>query len=170
MTSLYSEVDLPHKPSDHPDWQESWVLVFRDPITGATGFLRTGAYVNQGATQTHWGMALPDGTRFRRHLLDRKLEKGDRTETTASSGTAKFSIPDMKYCRFEAWDDDAEVDLRVYDWFPSQDWSFVGGGLPWQASRQHCRARAGNDGHVGPSRKRGAPRRPRALWQPRNRH
>jgi hypothetical protein len=125
--SLYSDLDLPHEPSSHPDWQESWVLVFRDPISGAVGFLRTGAYVNQGTTQTHWGMALPDGTRFRRHLLDRKLEKGDRTENTASSGTAKFSIPDMKYCRFEASDADADVDLRVYDWFPSQDWSFVGG-------------------------------------------
>lgn len=126
---LYSEVDLPHAPSESPDWQESWVLVFRDPISGAVGFLRTGSYVNQKTTQTHWGVALPDGTRFRRHLLDRKLEPGDITETTASSGTARFSIPDMKYCRFEAWDDDAEVDLRVYDWFPSQDWSFVGGPM-----------------------------------------
>lgn len=129
---LYSEIDLPHLPSDHPDWQESWVLIFRDPISGAVGFLRTGSYVNQGTTQTHWGMALPDGTRFRRHLLDRKLEPGDRTETTASSGNMKFSIPNMEYVRFEANDVDAEADLRMYDWFPSQDWAFVGGPMHGQ--------------------------------------
>lgn len=103
------------------------MLVFRDPLSGAVGFLRTGSYVNQGTTQTHWGMALPDGTRFRRHLLDRKLQPGDRTETSASSGTMKVSYPNMEYARFEGFDADAEADLRVYDWFPSQDWSFVGG-------------------------------------------
>lgn len=130
--SLYSDIDLPHTPSDHPEWQESWVLIFRDPVTGAVGFLRTGAYVNQGTTQTHWGMALPDGTRFRRHLLDRELEPGDRTETTASSGSMRFSIPNMEYVRFEANDVDADADLRMYDWFPSQDWSFVGGPMHGQ--------------------------------------
>ncbi|MDB5480696.1 MAG: hypothetical protein JWO83_1749 [Caulobacteraceae bacterium] len=127
--SLYSEIDLPHRPSDHPEWQESWVLIFRDPLSGAVGFLRTGSYVNQGTTQTHWGMALPDGTRFRRHLLDRKLEPGDRTETSASSGSMKYSIPNMEYARFEGNDVDAEADLRIYDWFPSQDWSFIGGPM-----------------------------------------
>ncbi|KCZ92144.1 DUF7064 domain-containing protein [Hyphomonas johnsonii] len=127
--SIYSEVDFPHKPGAHPDWQESWVLIFRDPLTGAVGFLRTGAYVNQALTQTHWGMALPDGTRFRRHVLDRKLEPGDLTDTTMNSGNMQFSIPNMEYCRFEAQDEDADVDLRIYDWFPSQDWAFVGGPL-----------------------------------------
>lgn len=130
--SLYSAIDFPHTPDDHPEWQESWVLVFRDPLTGAVGFLRTGAYVNQGITQTHWGMALPDGTRFRRHQLDRKLEPGDRTATSASSGAVKFSIPNREYARFEASDKDAEADLRMYDWFPSQDWSFIGGPLHGQ--------------------------------------
>lgn len=105
------------------------MLVFRDPLSGAVGFLRTGSYVNQGTTQTHWGMALPDGTRFRRHVLNRKLEDGDRTENSASSGNMKYSIPGMEYVRFEAHDVDAEADLRVYDWFPSQDWSFIGGPL-----------------------------------------
>ena len=151
---LYSEVDLPHKPDDHPDWHESWVLLFRDPDTGLVGFLRTGSYVNQGTTQTHWGMALPDGTRFRRHLLDRKLQPGDRTDTTASSGTMKFSIPNMEYCRFEGSDPDAEADLRIYDWFPSQEWDVIGGdhhgmaisghGHPESAGRVEGRVRIGD--------------------------
>jgi hypothetical protein len=132
MNSLYSDIDLPHRPSDDPDWQESFVLIFRDPMTGAVGFLRTGAYVNQGTTQTHWGMALPDGTRFRRHLLNRKLEKGDITENMSSSGNMRYTLPNMDYVRFEAWDTDAEADLRIYDWFPSQDWAFVGGPLHGQ--------------------------------------
>lgn len=153
----YSEVDLPHRPGDDPFWQESWVLVFRDPESGLVGFLRTGSYVNQGTTQTHWGMATPDGLRFRRHLLDRKLEPGDRTETTASSGTMRFSIPGQEYCRFEGFDDDAEADLRIYDWFPSQDWQVVGGaghgmlmasnedhGHPESAGRVEGRVRIGD--------------------------
>jgi hypothetical protein len=97
----YSELDFPHAVGQHPLWQESWVLIFRDRKTNCVGFLRTGSYANQGTTQTHWGMSLQDGTRFRRHLLDRKLEKGDRTDTTAGSGTMKFSIPGLEYCRFE---------------------------------------------------------------------
>ena len=154
---LYSEVDLPHRPSDHPDWQESWVLIFRDPVSGAVGFLRAGSYVNQGTTQTHWGMALPDGTRFRRHWLDRKLEAGDRTETTASSGSMKVSFPNFEYCRFEGSDADGEADLRIYDWFPSQEWSAVGGpnhgvslgggnehGHPESAGRVEGRIRIGD--------------------------
>jgi hypothetical protein len=124
--NLYSEADFPHRAGIHPDWQESWVLVFRDLDTGCVGFLRTGSYVNQKTTQTHWGMALPDGTRFRRHVLDRKLEPEDRTETTASSGNLKYSIPNLEYCRFEAWDKDAEADLRLYDYFPSQEWEMIG--------------------------------------------
>jgi hypothetical protein len=153
----YSQVDFPHLPGAHPDWQESFVLIFRDPETGLVGFLRTGSYVNQGTTQTHWGMALPDGTRFRRHLLDRKLEPGDRTEVSASSGTLKYSIPNMEYCRFEAFDDDADADLRIYDWFPSQEWAAVGGdhhgvllaggdehGHPESAGRVEGRVRLGD--------------------------
>ncbi|HEY2658337.1 MAG TPA: hypothetical protein VGI79_01345 [Caulobacteraceae bacterium] len=124
--SLYSEADFPHQPGKHPQWQESWVLVFRDPATDCVGFLRTGSYVNEGTTQTHWGMALPDGARFRRHILDRPLQPGDRTETTASSGNLKYSIPNLNYVRFEAFDDDAEADLRLYDYFPSQEWEMVG--------------------------------------------
>lgn len=125
--TLYSQIDLPHTPTEDPYWQESFVLIFRDPISGAVGFLRTGCYPNLGTTQTHWGMALPDGTRFRRHWLDRKMEPGDRTTTSASSGSMTYSIPNMEYVRFEATDADAEADLRLYDWFPSQDWAFIGG-------------------------------------------
>ena len=155
--SLYSAIDLPHHPGNHPFWQESWVLVFRDPDTGLVGFLRTGSYVNQKTTQTHWGMAFPDGTRFRRHLLDRPLEAGDRTDVMASSGTMRFTIPDMEYCRFEAFDDDAEADLRIYDWYPSQEWEVVGGpghgtltsggddhGHPESAGRVEGRVRIGD--------------------------
>jgi hypothetical protein len=124
--SLYSDIDFPHKPGEHIDWQESWVLIFRDRRTNCVGFLRTGSYPNQGITQTHWGMALPDGTRFRRHLLDRKLEPGDRGDLHASSGNMRFTIPNLEYARFEAWDKDAEVDLRLYDFYTSQQWSLLG--------------------------------------------
>ena len=124
--SLYSDIDFPHAPGKHPLWQESWVLIFRDYATDCVGFLRTGSYVNQGTTQTHWGMALPDGTRFRRHLLNRTLQPGDRTERSASSGSMKVSFPNLEYVRFEGSDVDAEADLRIYDFFPSQSWDVMG--------------------------------------------
>ncbi len=143
--SLYSEVDLPHLPGEHPEWQESWVLIFRDRSTGAVGFLRTGSYVNQGTTQTHWGMALPDGTRFRRHLLDRRLEPGDRTETTASSGSVKYSVPDLEYVRFEGSDVDASADLRLYDYFPSQEWELIGDSATHDGD--HTGQTSDNHGH-----------------------
>ncbi|NKI15833.1 hypothetical protein HCU74_00220 [Spongiibacter sp. KMU-166] len=154
--SLYSEIDLPHKVGAHIDWQESWVLIFRDRKSGCVGFLRTGAYPNQGITQTHWGMALPDGTRFRSHLLDRKMEPNDRTETSASSGTMKFSIPNMEYVRFEAHHKDAEADLRLYDFYSSQQWEMIGAsqshdggggeahGHPESAGRVEGRVRIGD--------------------------
>jgi len=123
---IYSDVDFPHQPGKHPDWQESWVLIFRDFDTNSVGFLRTGSYVNRGTTQSHWGMALADGTRFRRHILARSAEPGDRTERTASSGNIKYSIPNLEYVRFEAFDRDAEADLRLYDYFPSQQWEMIG--------------------------------------------
>ncbi len=126
--SLYSEIDFPHTPGKHIDWQESWVLIFRDRKTDCVGFMRLGAYPNQGTTQVHWGMAMPDGRRFRHHLLDRKIEPDDRTETTASSGLMKFSIPGLKYARFEATHADAEADLRLYDFYPSEQWAVIGAG------------------------------------------
>jgi len=144
---LYSEVDFPHQPGKHPDWQESWVLVFRDIDTNSVGFLRTGSYVNKGTTQSHWGMALSDGTRFRRHVLDRRAETDDRTERTASSGSVKYSIPNLECVRFEASDNDADADLRLYDYFPSQEWEMIG-----PLSRSHDGDRTGQtqDAHGHP--------------------
>lgn len=156
MADLYSEVDLPHKPNEHIDWQESWVLIFRDYDTNLVGFVRLGAYVNQKSTQTHWGMAMPDGLRFRRHTLARPLEAGDRTDLSASSGALNFSIPNFEYCRFHGSYDDAECDLRIYDFFPSQEREWVGGanhgkpagdnitGHPESAGRVEGRVRIGD--------------------------
>ncbi|MDB5969934.1 MAG: hypothetical protein JWQ90_2384 [Hydrocarboniphaga sp.] len=122
----FTDLDFPHTPGAHPDWQESWVLIFRDRVTNCVGFLRTGSYPNQGTTQTHWGMALPDGTRFRRHLLDRRMQPGDRTEKTASSGTMKVSFENPDYVHFQGHDPDAEADLRIYDFYPSQNYELIG--------------------------------------------
>jgi hypothetical protein len=147
---LYSDVDLPHAPTDHPNWQESWVLAFRDPATNLIGFLRVGAYVNEGLAQMHWGVALPDGLRFRRHLLDLPLKPEYRTAQTASAGPMTYSIPNGEYVRFEGHDPDCDVDLRLYDYFPSQNWRKVGdiGSLaanhPESSGRLEGRVRIGD--------------------------
>ncbi len=38
----------------------------------------------------------------------------------------KFSIPNDDYVRFEGTDADAEADLRLYDFFPLQEWELIG--------------------------------------------
>jgi hypothetical protein len=101
-------------------------------------------------------MALPDGTRFRRHRLDLQLQPGDRTDMSAASGGfMKYSIPNQEYVRFEGRDDDAEADLRFYDFHPSQDWDPIGaahvpqalrggGGHPESGGRVEGRVRIGD--------------------------
>lgn len=124
--SEYSDLDYPHPAGDDPDFQESFVLVFRDLDTDLVGFLRVGSYVNQGTAQMHWGMSLPDGTRFRRHLLDLELQPGWIDANSMTAGPMRYSIPEGGHMRFTAEDADAEVDLYLEDFFPSQDWSRLG--------------------------------------------
>lgn len=90
--SLYSDVDLIHEPDAHPKWQESFVLIFRDPATDLVGFLRLGAYVNEGTCQTHFGLATGDGLRFRRHRLAMPASDGERTRERARR-TSSWAIP-----------------------------------------------------------------------------
>lgn len=127
---MYTDVDYPHKPTDHPDWHESFVLVFRDEATSLSGFIRTGAYVNQGHCQVHWGMALPDGRRFRRNRPDIHWKDEYLTDTSFQSGEyVRYSV-ESDHVRFQGWDEDAELDIRFYDYFPSQDWEPVGVQAP----------------------------------------
>jgi hypothetical protein len=128
--SIYTDLDLTHQPDDHPDWQEAFVLVFRDRATNAVGFLRTGAYVNRGLSQVHWGMALPDGTRFRRNRARVPYDPADRTERSARTGTYTSYSVEADHVRFQGQDPDAEADLRFYDFFPSQDWDAIGVEAP----------------------------------------
>lgn len=126
---IYIEDDYLHEPDDHPMWQESWVLIFRDAETGISGFLRVGAYVNQGTAQVHWGLVTDDGLRFRRHRLDLPLRPGDRSRDKVTSGDMSYSIPGGDHVRFEASDPDCDVDLRLFDFYPSQSWKFEGTGM-----------------------------------------
>lgn len=137
--SIYTDLDYTHTPDGHPDWQESFVLVFRDRITNAVGFLRTGAYVNRGTSQVHWGMALPDGLRFRRNRARLPFDASDRTLRSARSGPYTSYSVEADHVRFQGHDPDAEADLRFYDFFPSQDWDAIGAEIP-----EHLR---GGSGH-----------------------
>lgn len=137
--AIYTDLDFVHEPTDDPDWHESFVLVFRDLDSNAIGFLRTGSFVNQGTSQVHWGMALPDGTPFRRHRLDLPYSPSDRTRTSAQSGQYMRYSVEEDHIRFVGQDSEAEADLRFYDYFPSQDWDQIGSDVP-----QELRA---SDGH-----------------------
>lgn len=135
--SLYTDLDHTHTPNDHADWQESFVLVFRDRKTNVCGFIRTGAYVNRGTAQVHWGMALPDGRRFRRNRARVPFDPSHRTTTTARTGDFTGYAVEGDHVRFWGKDPDAELDLRFYDFFPSQDWDSVGLDVPASLHGNH---------------------------------
>lgn len=120
--SLYSDVDLIHEPDAHPKWQESFVLIFRDPATDLVGFLRLGAYVNEGTCQTHFGLATGDGLRFRRHRLAMPASDGERTRESVRAGPLSWAIPRGACVHVRGEEKEASVDLRLYDFFPSQNW------------------------------------------------
>jgi hypothetical protein len=143
---LYSDVDLPHEADDHPNWQESFVLVFRDRATDLVGFLRVGAYVNEGTAQVHWGLAHPDGTRFRRHRLDLPYRPEDHKSDRMTCGPMTYSIPHGDYVSFVASDPDCDVELRMFDWFPSQFWE--GTGDISQLAAHHPESSGRVEGHV----------------------
>lgn len=121
MTTLYSDIDHVHQPDDDPHWQESFVLVFRDLDSDLVGFLRLGSYVNQGQSQTHFGLALPDGTRFRRHRLDLPYDPAGRSRDRLQVGPLSWAIHE-DHIHVTGTEDEAEVDVRLYDFFPSQNW------------------------------------------------
>lgn len=145
--SIYIDDDYMHEPSDHPMWQESWVLIFRDATSGISGFLRVGSYVNQGSSQVHWGLVCDDGLRFRRHRLNLPSKPTDRTREKVTAGAMSYSIPNGEYVRFEAHDPDCDVDLRLYDYYPSQTWKFEGAGLD-NLAKHHLESSGRLEGHI----------------------
>jgi hypothetical protein len=54
-----------HLAGDHPDWQESAYLAWRDPRSGLGGNHRIGNELNRGTANLWCGVYRDDGTRFR---------------------------------------------------------------------------------------------------------
>ena len=120
---MYTDQDYIHDPDDSPAWQESFVLIFRDMDTDLVGFLRLGTYVNQGESQLHFGLALPDGTRFRRHRFNIPFtDPSDRSRDRVKVGHMRWEWIDNCKIHLTAREDEAEVDLLMEDFHPSQNW------------------------------------------------
>ena len=79
---MYTDQDYIHTPDDNPNWQEGFVMIIRDLDTDLVGFMRLGTYVNQKDSQLHFGLALPDGTRFRRHIFNIPFDDSTMITTT----------------------------------------------------------------------------------------
>lgn len=120
--SLYTADDYIHQPDDHPKWQESFVMVFRDLDTDLIGFLRMGSFVNERESQIHFGLALPDGTRFRRHRFNIPFDPADRSMEQVTVGTFVWRWVDGNKIHFTGHDDEASFDLVFEDYFPSVSW------------------------------------------------
>jgi hypothetical protein len=146
LSTALVEDDFPHIAGDHPKWQESWVVTFGDPANKVFGFLRVGAYVNEGLAQMHWGMVTADGWRFRRHRLDLPLQEGDRKGRSVTSGPMTIALAEDQV-RVTAEDADASVDITMTDYFESQPWHIRAGDLSLLAAH-HLESSGGVEGRV----------------------
>ncbi len=120
---MYTEQDYIHEADESPNWQEGFVMVFRDLDTDLIGFLRLGTYVNQKESQLHFGLALPDGTRFRRHRFDIPFnDPAERSMERVKVGHMEWRWVDNCKVHLTAKEAEAEVDVVLEDFHASQNW------------------------------------------------
>lgn len=120
---MYTDQDYIHEADTDPSWQEGFVMIIRDLDTDLVGFMRLGTYVNQKDSQIHFGLALPDGTRFRQHRFDIPFnDPTDRSMERVKVGHMEWRWVDNCKVHLTAKEDDAEVDLVMEDFHPSQSW------------------------------------------------
>lgn len=146
--SLYGPDDLLHAPGPTPDWQESVVLIFFDDATGVGGFLRVGTEPNLKISQVHFDLFTRDGLRFRHNPFDIAMTPRDRRADGFAAGSLDWTIPGGDFVRVTANERDADIDLRLYDFFPSVPWRFAGAGDMHQLAAGHLESSGRVEGRV----------------------
>jgi len=118
--------EWPHAPQPDPDWQESVVLAFQDPVSQTGGFIRIGHHPNLGTGNCTFGVVDPLGG-FNRSRQEVPIQPSDRAERSFRiDGFLTASFEDGR-SRWQAADADCDLDLEVRDLHPLYDtWALSG--------------------------------------------
>ena len=123
-----SEAILIHPPSDEqthapaadPDWQESALFTWFDPVAGIGGFYRLGHEPHNSAANCCFGVFSTEGERFRWNVSGVPLTAVDRGAAHMGLGTTRADLGDA--IRLRADFPDCAVDLVFEDYHPRYDY------------------------------------------------
>jgi hypothetical protein len=141
-TRIHEAVDeRPHAIADHPDWQESVVLVWYDPVNRIGGMHRIGHEPHQNGGQAILWTTIFLGTKrlFKRTEVH-PLQASDQFPTGFAIGNyARYTYDEA--CRWQVEDDGISLDLTIADFHPSIDlWPVSIGKLSDVFARSHLEA------------------------------
>jgi hypothetical protein len=124
---------LCHLPGDHPLWQESMAMLFRDDDAGVGGTLAFGTFVNQGHGINWVGLYgdRPKPFRYQRSRIELPLVDGDRTDTVLGVGGVhwiQLAEGRGRLVGDSGGDGEVGVDLELTDLYPPASWHEGDGG------------------------------------------
>ena len=127
LVALPDDVELPHVAGDDPQWQESIVLGFADPVAEIGGFVRIDHQVNLGLTRSCFGVTSRNGLNYTRTAQDLPLRVEDRTHDTFSADGFQSAQFGVRTSRWRAADANVDLDIVVKDVHAPHDfWDLTG--------------------------------------------
>jgi hypothetical protein len=121
--ALFSAKDeLPHEPGDHPNWQESFVIIWYDAEQAIGGFFRLGHEPNYdgGQTQIFSNIFSPQGVYHRSCHIPMKPEHRLPNGFLSGDETLRYEVIDG-VITWKLKDDDVDMDIVVDTFVPPYD-------------------------------------------------
>jgi hypothetical protein len=126
-TPLPEDTELPHLPSDDPQWQESVVLGWADPSKAIGGFVRIGHQPNLGLTRSCFGVTARSGMNYARTAQDLPMSMSDRSSNAFVADGFQSATFGIRSSRWQAADSHVDLDLQVDDLHgPVDFWKLTG--------------------------------------------
>ena len=126
-TLLPEDTELPHRPSDDPQWQESVVLGWADPSKEIGGFVRIGHQPNLGLTRSCFGVTSRNGMNYARTAQDLPMSPSDRSKNAFIADGFQSATFGIRSSRWQAADSHVDLDLQVDDLHgPIDFWDLTG--------------------------------------------
>lgn len=127
LSALADDIELPHDPSNDPQWQESLVLGWADPKHEVGGFVRIGHQPNLGLTRSCFGVTSRNGLNYTRTAEGLPLREGDRTRDTFFADGFQSVRFDGRKNHWLAEDENVQLDIEVVDAHGPYDfWDMTG--------------------------------------------
>ena len=127
LDPLPADVEHPNTPSDDPQWQESIVLGWADPVREIGGFVRIGHQPNLGFARSCFGVTSRNGLNYTRTAQNLPLLANDRTQDSFHADGFQSATFGVRSSRWQACDENVELDLNVVDVHgPINFWQLTG--------------------------------------------